>query len=1297
MTPRFSLLALALVCCLDALGSPAVAQSGCGGQFPGGTICGNNGSSQGLPGPHTNLFLNKNAAALPSPLTGTMSQLGNADGTPTRYEADAFGSTGYFSAVVSGGTNAAKTALSSGTELGGFNVWGYNGSAFVGPRGAFRCYANQNWTTGANGTYCDIATTPNGATAEAGGLRVENDGGITVPSTVTGGDQGAGTINAGGLFVNGVAVPTTASSVASVGNAAADTSLTLTGTGSGPFTGAVTAKINLGNAQTWLAPQTFTNSDIKLLGSSTGAITFTSANASATNYTITFPAITDTLATLTATQTLTNKTISSSTDIVGGVTMTLGSDATGDTYYRSAGGILTRLGIGSTGNVLTVAGGLPAWGSGSGSLVTNFSAGTTGLTPSTATTGAITLAGTLGTANGGTNCSTASGACLDNITGFSSNGILNRTGAGAYSFLATGTATNQVVLGGTITAGGPIGSATAAPVVTWNAAGQLTAVSTATITPAVGSITGLGTGVATALGNALNGTSGLVGYSGSIGAASGTSLALGGATIGSNALAVTGATLLTGSAVVTTASVNTFLVTGVTTNSAALNVDTSTVSSVTGLNIKSAASGNGVALTAYDTGANTGITLNAKGSGTIGIGTVSTGPVTITPPLTLSSALTYGSVTLNNAVTGTGNMVLSSSPTLSSPTLSSATFSGTIPATTVNGQSCALAGSCTITAVASAITYGSTTAGTSVGIPYNASNGGTLSALAVTSGGILYGSSSTVPAFSAALTQYGVVLGGGAGGAPTATAAGTTSQVLQGGSPASFVSTLPSTVQGNITQTGTVTTGTWSSAFGGTITGNATFSGNITHSGQGIFTGTSAPASASGQTVIMGNSGYITMANDGQALLNNNGNNGAGLQGRGAIYDISLINRSSTTVLGISAGTNNIVLAGRITAASLATTGTISGSLCQDASGNFIYNSGGNCYASGTAGTIDAGGATTTVANGTTGYLLQITGTSPLYANKTTIASVLTAGTGISISGTTNATITNSGVTSATGGTGIGVSGSTGSVTFNESGPTHSGRLAYVSGTSLSFAPYNGEQIRIAGTVYVLPSGGLTGTSGAGCGSSTNNNSVYVNGTSGQALSSNTLYYVYVFNNSGTLTCDFSTTGHATSTTAGNIGTEIKSGDNTRTLIGMVETVGSANFSSTPGYILSWYNRQGISTSGGGSSNPSTSSNSTVNLGTSAAFSLLSWSNEAVYADIGCVSSGSFNYTFTGIGLNGSAGSAATVFGVQSATYSSGSFSKGGGWAVPSEGFNAYWPAAFVGNSASTTFYNCSGTGMTRG
>ncbi len=55
----------------------------------------------------------------------------------------------------------------------------------------------------------------------------------------------------------------------------------------------------LNGTQTYTAAQTFTNSDLKLLGSSTGASTFTSNNSSATNYTTTVPAVTGVLATTT--------------------------------------------------------------------------------------------------------------------------------------------------------------------------------------------------------------------------------------------------------------------------------------------------------------------------------------------------------------------------------------------------------------------------------------------------------------------------------------------------------------------------------------------------------------------------------------------------------------------------------------------------------------------------------------------------------------------------------------------------------------------------------------------------------------------------------------------------------------------------------------------------------------------------------------------------------------------------------------------------------------------------------------
>jgi len=55
--------------------------------------------------------------------------------------------------------------------------------------------------------------------------------------------------------------------------------------------------------------------------------------------------------------------------IDGSATMTLGSDATGDVYYRDSSGFLERLGVGSDGQVLTSTGTLPNWedaGGGSG-------------------------------------------------------------------------------------------------------------------------------------------------------------------------------------------------------------------------------------------------------------------------------------------------------------------------------------------------------------------------------------------------------------------------------------------------------------------------------------------------------------------------------------------------------------------------------------------------------------------------------------------------------------------------------------------------------------------------------------------------------------------------------------------------------------------------------------------------------------------------------------------------------------------------------------------------------------------
>ena len=107
---------------------------------------------------------------------------------------------------------------------------------------------------------------------------------------------------------------------------------------------------------------------------------------------------------------------------------------TGDLLYGSATNTWSKLGIGTNGYILTVSGGVPTWAAAPATGVTTFSGGTTGLTPNTATSGAVTLAGTLAIANGGTNGTATPTA----------GGSAYGTGT-EYAFTAAGTA-GQVLL-----------------------------------------------------------------------------------------------------------------------------------------------------------------------------------------------------------------------------------------------------------------------------------------------------------------------------------------------------------------------------------------------------------------------------------------------------------------------------------------------------------------------------------------------------------------------------------------------------------------------------------------------------------------------------------------------------------------------------------------------------------------------------------------------------------------------------------------------------------------------------------
>jgi hypothetical protein len=122
-----------------------------------------------------------------------------------------------------------------------------------------------------------------------------------------------------------------------------------------------------------------------------------------------------------------------------------------------------RLAIGSNGYVLTSNGTTASWAA-VPSGVSTFSAGTTGFTPSTATTGAVTLAGTLATSNGGTG-----------LTSFTTNGAVYATSTSA---LTTGTL--PVASGGS-------GATTLTGVLYGNGSSAFTAATGSQIATAIGS------------------------------------------------------------------------------------------------------------------------------------------------------------------------------------------------------------------------------------------------------------------------------------------------------------------------------------------------------------------------------------------------------------------------------------------------------------------------------------------------------------------------------------------------------------------------------------------------------------------------------------------------------------------------------------------------------------------------------------------------------------------------------------------------------------------------------------------
>ena len=335
-----------------------------------------------------------------------------------------------------------------------------------------------------------------------------------------------------------------------------------------------------------------------------------------------------------------------------------------------------------------------------GATITNAAGAIACATATTSQLGCVKPDGTIITDTAGAITVATATSSVKGVASFGT-GLTVTAGAVTPTF---GTAANQIAQGGVITAAGPTGSATVTPIITYNAAGQLTAVSSATIAPAVGSVTGLGTGVATALGDNVGSAGAFVVNGGALGTPSSgtltnaTGLPLGGlATQAANTVlvnATSGAASPTAQAVSTCSAAGDALIWttntgfGCNTSIAANSANTATTAT-TATNIAGGAAGS----IPYQSSANTTVLL-ATGSGVLVGG--STPSYSTAPTLTgtnfsgtagalniggnAATATTAGAVT-GQTLPGSGVIVgTTDTQTLTNKSISGAQInSGTVP------------------------------------------------------------------------------------------------------------------------------------------------------------------------------------------------------------------------------------------------------------------------------------------------------------------------------------------------------------------------------------------------------------------------------------------------------------------------------------------------------------------------------------------------------------------------------------------------------------------------------------------
>ncbi|MHB0768171.1 hypothetical protein ACYCVF_29650 [Bradyrhizobium sp. 1.29L] len=151
-----------------------------------------------------------------------------------------------------------------------------------------------------------------------------------------------------------------------------------------------------------------------------------------------------------------------------------------------------------------------------------------------------------------------------------------------------------------------------------------------------------------------------------------------------------------------------------------------------------------------------------------------------------------------------------------------------------------------------------------------------------------------------------------------------------------------------------------------------------------------------------------------------------------------------------------------------------------------------------------------------------------------------------------------------------------------------------LSGGNLVLSPYNGNLLTVNGVSCTVPDGGVS--------------------LAATSLTPGTSYFIYATASGGVVNAlEALTTAHATSTTSSNKGTEIKSGDDTRSLVGMARAVTGSAWanSATQRFVVSWFNRARRDVTGAVDTTSTETSGSQVEKTVSKA-EFVAWADEVV-------------------------------------------------------------------------------------